>query len=140
VADAARRARGRHERQGALVEQLALVGEAQRHVVGAVAQAERVGELAHRLLHVARAGERPVPHAAVAAPGGALDHLELGRRAARELDERPVPRVALHEDVVPRAPALDEPQLAQQRGELARRVLPLEVRESRRMRAPLSSG
>ena len=38
-----------------------------------------------------------------------------------------VPRVTLHRDVEPRPQSLDQPQLLEQRRELARRVLPLDV-------------
>jgi hypothetical protein len=103
-ADAARRARGDlHERRG---EELLLVGEAHRHVLRAVAQEEHVGELAHRLGHAVRALERPVVHAPIGAPRAAAHHGQLGRRAARELDEAPVRRVALHGDVEARTPRL----------------------------------
>ena len=118
--DAARRARED-------LEELRLIGEVHRLVEPAVAQAERVVELAHRLADALRAVERAVVDLRVVAAGAAHDE-QLRRRPARELDEGEVPRVALHRHVEARAEALDQAQLLEQRGELARRVLPLDAR------------
>src|SRR6185436_14875628 len=47
---------------------------------------------------------------------------------ACELDEGEMTRIALHRHVEAWTEALDQPQLLEQRGELARRVLPLDAR------------
>jgi hypothetical protein len=118
VADAARGARQ--------LKQLLLIAEEHLEVGAAVTQHRYVVELAHRLSQPLRADERPVIGRHVLAGWTSYDD-QLRGRTRRELDERIVPRIAHHRDVVTRPESLDQLELAQQRGELARRVLPLDL-------------
>ena len=108
------------------MKQLGLIGEMHGLIEPAVAEAEHVIQLAHRVTDPLRAMERAVVDLRVVGTGAA-HHEQLGCRAARELDEGEMPRVALHRDIQPGTEALDQAQLFQQGGELARRVVPLDA-------------
>ena len=111
--------------RGKIVEQLRLIGEVHRLVGGTVAQAEHVVQLAHRLADAGRAHERSVVDRGVVVAGAAHDD-ELRRRPLRDLYETIISPVALHRHVESRTEAFDQPQLVEQRRELARHVLPLD--------------
>ena len=107
------------------MEQLGLIGEMHWLIEAAIAKTKRIIELADRFANALRPVKRSVIDLGVVGTG-TTHHEQLGRRTAREPDERKVPSVAFHRDVEPRTVALDQPQLLEQRGKLARRVLPLD--------------
>src|SRR5258708_37661924 len=82
VADASGRARK-------VLKQLPLIREMHRLLESAIAQSERVVQLADSLSHTLRAVKRAVVHLCVLCAGTTY-HQKLRRRAARELDEREV--------------------------------------------------
>jgi len=111
---------------GQKLEQLCLIAEEHLQIRPAISQHQRIVELAHGFADSLRADEGPVVDSRVLTRR-ASHYDQLGSRTFRELDEGVVPRVAHHRDVVPRAEALDQPQLLEQRRELARRVFPLDL-------------
>src|SRR5687768_2751307 len=108
------------------LEQLLLIAEVHTAIESAVTQPESVVQLPDRLVHTKRPLERAVVDGRVVLTRAANDE-QLRRRAARELDEREVTRIALHRDVEARPESLDESQFLEQRRELARRVVPLDA-------------
>ena len=119
MTDAARRARED-------LEELGLIREVHGLIEPTVTKAEGVVELAHRLAHSLRAVKRAVVDLRIVG-ARAAHHGELRCHAASELDEGEVSRVALHRHVEAWTEPLDQPQLLEQRGEFARRVIPLDA-------------
>jgi hypothetical protein len=89
------------------LEELRLIGEVHRLLEPAVAEAERIIQLAHRLADALRAVEGTVVDLRVV-PARTADDEQLRGGSACELDEGEVPRVSLHRHIEARAEALDE--------------------------------
>src|SRR5690242_21841000 len=108
------------------LKQLRLIVEEHLQVASTVAEQQGVAQLPQRFFHTLGADERTIINVGVFTCRSAHDH-QLWRLAFRELDERIVPAVTLHRDVVARPEPLDHSQLLQQRRELTGRVVPLDL-------------
>ena len=111
-------------RAGRKLKQLLLIAEVHLRFAAAVAQHERIAELAKRLAYALRSNEWTIVNGRVIS-GCTADHRKLWRSPLGDLDERVVRCVSLHRVIETRTKCLDQSQLAQEGSELAWRVFPV---------------